>query len=361
MPTSQFTIYSSDDPGAPILNGATGSLLSVLNGCLVTGYGAKLPAGWKKPFPDTGSRPGSNIVGAFTMPSGSGFTMFVNDGALGGVAFETSVTGWEVILNPTGSIAGTYPTNVSSSVGGGRGQFPTPAQLLTTGRVVWRKSNAANMTPRPWKIFADGYTVYVFMATYDTLQTYYCGMFGDIFAYSNNDIFRCQIAGRTGDNAGAEYLDAFSNGNFGGSFVGNYSYMCVYPGHFMARSWQGFNGGSSIKIGKGGDLTKLSDYHNAGVYPMSGILTYPNPGDNSIYLSPVFVNEVQDTAGNQVGPWIRGHWRGWYHVCHAATNFSDGQIFQGSGEYAGRSFQIIKQGSNLGFWAMETSATVDTN
>ncbi|NCA91445.1 MAG: hypothetical protein EOM92_21845, partial [Gammaproteobacteria bacterium] len=48
-----YTLYRWDDPGAPApLNGLSNAntLINVLDACLVTGYGAKAPAGWSKPF-----------------------------------------------------------------------------------------------------------------------------------------------------------------------------------------------------------------------------------------------------------------------------------------------------------------------
>ena len=35
------TIYTSDDAGAPVLDGTNGSLINLLDKCLVTGYGSK--------------------------------------------------------------------------------------------------------------------------------------------------------------------------------------------------------------------------------------------------------------------------------------------------------------------------------
>lgn len=42
------TIYRSTDASAPAMTSSSGSLIDVLNACLVTGYGAKAAAGWTK-------------------------------------------------------------------------------------------------------------------------------------------------------------------------------------------------------------------------------------------------------------------------------------------------------------------------
>jgi len=41
-----WTLYQSTDSGAPALSGQAGSLLEVLDACLVNGYGGKAAAGW---------------------------------------------------------------------------------------------------------------------------------------------------------------------------------------------------------------------------------------------------------------------------------------------------------------------------
>jgi hypothetical protein len=365
MATSQFIFYKSEDVGAPILNGTTGSLLNLLNQCLVNGYGTQPPAGWIKPFPDTASLPGPNCVGGFVMPSGSKCGMFINDaGASTALGAETSVTGWEQLLNPSGSTIGSFPTNVSKSVGGGIGQFPTPAQSLTTGRLVWRKSKGNDFEPRQWRILADPYTVYVFIQTGDTIGTYYCGTFGDIYSLAGrSDAFRCHIEGRSGDSSSAanlELFDTLNSGNFGGSsFVGQYSSQAVTVNHFMARPW--FNqlqGAISMRVNKTADIGKVANYNSAVALPMAGIVPFI-PTDGTIYVAHIYNNDTNN--GGAIGPYIRGRWRGMYHVPHPINAFGDGQTFPGAGNYAGKTFMIFKSGPNAGFWAMETSATLETN
>jgi hypothetical protein len=46
MAAGQFTVYSSGDIGSPQLTGTSASLISVLDGVLVNGYGSKAGAGW---------------------------------------------------------------------------------------------------------------------------------------------------------------------------------------------------------------------------------------------------------------------------------------------------------------------------
>lgn len=120
----------------------------------------------------------------------------------------------------------------------------------------------------------------------------------------------------------------------------------------MARSYGG--GGTSITTQKMGDMNALGASVGCVGVAMAGLFQIPNGPDNSVYLSPVKVIELVAVS-------IRGRLRGVYHVCHPLASFADGQTFVGGGDYAGKSFQIVSHGINNGFWAVETSATVETN
>ena len=45
------SVFKSTDKDAPVLDNQTGSLINLLDACLVTGYGDKQPLGWEKCFP----------------------------------------------------------------------------------------------------------------------------------------------------------------------------------------------------------------------------------------------------------------------------------------------------------------------
>ena len=75
MPNSQFTIYTSADSGSVVLNGTSGSLIALLDQCLVSGSASKPGAGWTKPFAN------SSNFGCWTQGTGSRMTLFINDSA----------------------------------------------------------------------------------------------------------------------------------------------------------------------------------------------------------------------------------------------------------------------------------------
>ena len=303
------------------MTGNAGSLIAVLDGCLVTGYGAKSAAGWTHPVATA-----SNIA-SYKQASGALLGLVINDAAPNATSLgkEAWATGWE-------SVAG-----VGSPVGSGTNQFPTAAQLLTSGHVVIRKSTATGTTARDWIVVADGLTFYLFVATGDTAGTYYSFGFGEIYSHkSTTDSFRVMIMGRNLENASTianEGFDQFS------------AYNAAVIGNFMARAFGA--GGTSITIGKHGDSVKGS------ATSFLGTGQYPNGEDSEMYITPIFVTELT--------PNVRGRLRGLYHPLHAITNFTDGQTFPGSGDYSTKTFLAIKQTANAGVVLVDTSNTVETN
>jgi hypothetical protein len=323
---SQFTVYASTDSGAIAgsitLNGNAGSLITVLDACLVNGYTGKAAAGWTKPVATA-----SNIT-SYKQGAGALLGLVINDATPNGTSLgkEAWATGWE-------SVAG-----VGSPVGSGTNQFPTAAQLLTSGHVVIRKSNATGTGAIAWIVVADSSTFYLFTFTTDVASVYYMFAFGDIYSHKNTtDTYRAIIMGRNLENdtsVAAEGFDLFSA--FNAAVVGNY----------MARTYAGT--GTSLQVGKHGDSVKGS----ATSYLGTG--QYTNGPDASMYISPIWVCE-------SAGPLIRGRLRGLYMPLHAISNFTDGQTFSGSGDYAGKTFLAIKQSRNSGVILIDTSATVETN
>jgi hypothetical protein len=337
MPTSQFRQYTSADVGAPPMSGATGSLIAVLNYCLVSG------SNWSQSFVS------GSVYAAYQPPSGSRLHLYVNDSgptfAAGGK--EAWITGWE---NITGSGAG--PTgNTTGSVGVGVGQFPLPAQSLTDGKVVCRKSVAANTGSIPyWQVYADSYTMYAFFMTGDiaTYSGYFTIWFGDVYSLKGvTDEYRCMIHGRQIVNSAAagstsDNTDMVGNLNVNTS-NGN--------GMYMARSFSGV--GTGITVNKLGDGSKYGVSIGTMVAAV-GTGTAPNPADNSFSIAPLTIWEHATLA-------IRGRVRGLWYWGHPLTTLTDGQVISGSNSQVGKLFKKIGPGVNSGMWLVEISNTVETN
>lgn len=326
MPTSQYTVYSSADASAPVIDGNAGSLINVLDGILVTGYGAKSPPSpaWTHPVATSGN------IASYKQPSGAGLSLVINDNAPNGTSLgkEAWAIGWE-------SVAG-----VGSPVGSGGGQFPTPAQLLTSGHTVVRKSTATGGATRTWLAFADSYDFKLFIQTGDSGAVYFPFFYGDIFSLKGaTDAYRVLLMARSVENNTTQ-----ESGDYLGSITASQT------GHFMARTYGG--GGTSILVGKMGDTAKVTTPGTPII--MVGNIQTPNGPDNAYYLCPVSVNET-------VAACVRGRIRGLYHILHPLASFADGQQLVGANDYAGKTIQVVKPSLIGGMWGVEISATLETN
>jgi hypothetical protein len=322
MPTSQFTFYASSDASAPQRSGTAGSLLTVLDAILVNGYGAKAAAGWTKPIANVGN------CGHYKQSAGSGFHVFINDNGPNGTSTfkEAWATGWETM------------TSIAAPVGAGSGQFPTAAQLLTTGHVVVRKSSVADASTRYWSCFADAYTFYFFAEEAPATGLNGGLWFGDIYSIRTGspEIGRCIIVGGSLENSAVASDWSQTSQNTG-----------VMTGHFMARDWGGTGG--SVTVGKFGNYA-----WNSGSTNLAGTIPAPNGPDNSYYVTPLVVHSTNKA--------FRGRMRGVYQSAHPSSTYAEGASITGTGDNAGKTFQRSPLGLvGGGFVFIETSATVETN
>ena len=177
------TIYRSTDRSAPTLEGVNGSLVALLDACLVNGYGSQSAAGWTIAYTTTNKRVYRNST-----TDGTGFYLSVDDsGPGGGGAREARMTGFQA----------------ATGIGAGTGQFPTSGQLgIGIGAVVCRKSTSADSTVRAWTLIADDTVFYLFTETGDLTSPVLPSlfMFGDFFSYGSSDAYRCLIVGRNQEN-----------------------------------------------------------------------------------------------------------------------------------------------------------------
>lgn len=328
----QFNKYSSSDASGPgLLTGQGGTLILLLNACLIdgyTGHAAPSPV-WTHPIATA-----SNIA-SYKQGGGSGFGFVLNDNQPNATpAFkEAWAIGWKVVAG------------VGSAVGSGTGQFPLPAQLLTTGHVVWRKSTTSDTVGRAWVLYADDKTFYLFVLTGDIANTYLTAGFGDIFSFQGTaDANRCFIAGRRVENSGAE------EGPIGCQTTPS---IATHKGLYMADTLAGTAGSQPYFINA--DTTSATAIAT-GLFAAGGLLPTPNSYDNSFYAA---AQRVMDASWG-----IRGRYRGLYVPLHPAANFADGQTITGANDYAGKTFQVISKTDMSttagGLW-LETSATVETN
>ena len=354
---------------APVLSGTAGSLISVLDACLVTGFNLKTVDS----IVVAGGVATVNIsmgVGAFEIDSialiagatpaglngekrllsvGANTVTFDATGisdqtATGTITVKMAPAGWSKTYSGTNlavyrgdDVTGTRlylrvddtgTTNARvvgyesmSDVNTGTMPFPTAAQQ--SGGYYWPKANAANGTARGWTVIGDGRTFWVHLHTATTSigVSGWTGGFGDFSSYKSADAYSCSLNGSTTDVATSTVVQASS--------IAYLSSGTAY-GLATARAYTGL--GSAIASQRMAEsyFSTTSGYSGSVAFAM-----YPNGPDNSLILSRMLAVEA--------GPHIRGVLRGPLAVaqnCAASFNWLD--KVPGSAAYAGRKLLAIK-------------------
>lgn len=375
-------VYRSTDFGAPQLSGQVGTLLAILDACLVDGYGTNTitsltqsggvaTATTNVPHQFTGSpkvliagaaSSDYNVEATITITGASTFTYPVNPaapGTAGGApTCKIAGSGWTkpfadgtyvaAYKQPAGSNGFYLRVDDNSSATVARGQayetmtnvssgltpFPTSAQLAGGVHIV--KSDATSSATRPWMLVCNGPFFSLFVA-HDNSATWASAngtAFGDIKTYK---------AG------GADPYGTVLIGNTSSSYANNFMYSLVSSiasvtnGHWMARSYTGIGG--SITVSKSSDTVK-SQNSNVGVAGMP----YPSPIDGGLYVSPLWISEPSPTLS------VRGELPGLWNPLHAKP-LSTGDIWTpSSGSLVGKVFEAINLYSSAQIF-IETSDT----
>lgn len=302
------TVYRSTDTSAPVLDGTAGSLVNLLDKCLVAGYGSQAAAGWTKPFTATNK--------AVFLPSAGHYLDVDDSGAGAATTQEANVRGYESM---TAVATGTAP-------------FPTTAQAASPGLYV-RKSAAADATARDWILAADNRTFHLFILSGDTAGRYRALNFGRFYSFQGADTYRSVLLARaasgtsvTGSSHGLESTTA-------------QSVFAATSGVYIARTYAGT--GTAVNGGFLGVGSSLWGSPGTGA----------NPPDGNIYLSRIFLTEANSAKG------LRGYLRGLYQII-TASGLTDGDTFSGASgtDFAGRTFLILNRLSGGAYLAIETTA-----
>lgn len=307
------TVYRSTDASAPVLTGLAGTLINLLDKCLVTGYGSKAAAGWTKPYTGTNTA-------VFRQGGGNSFYLDVDDTGPGAhTTQEARLRGYETM----------------TAVATGTGLFPSVLDL--TAAIIVRKAVTANAVARVWTVIADDRTFYLFLIAGDSSTVQYGFAFGDFYSYvAGTDNYRTMIIGRINEGSNlttVENADKITPG-------------AAVPsvGHYAARSYTGLGG--SVNFAKFGDHGK-----SGAATALNGSVGIPSLIDGNIWLSPVFVGQS----------YTRGKLRGFMHFLHAIAGVADQDTITGAGVYAGRTFLIIKGTGNSGVYCIDITGPWDTN
>lgn len=343
--------FTSEMVGAPALSGLPGSLIEILDACLLNGFGTATPDGDKitvsggvatmhfsggNPFEKhvtikiEGAIP-AELNDLWRVKSSTATTCTfdcpgIADGAASGniTAMFAPAGGWEKPFVDVNLAA--YRSGASGATGhffriddsedkfsrwrgfeqmtgidNGVNPFPTEAQVAGTG-LLWPRSNSADSDPRKWRLFADDRHVYFFPAAIsnysDSYEAYY---FGDFVSLSETDTANSCLHGSKANLYTYPANNGFENTKITGcrwmprNSSGDYASVA----HFISAKTDLLGNGNS------GD--------------------YPQPGGGVVFDYPVMVRDGQNVNGN-----VRGYLPGLLSAMHTCLPL-DGQVLEGVG------------------------------
>lgn len=354
-PTVNF--YSSTDANAPVLNGEPGSLITVLNACLVNGYGSKPGAGWT--LLGQGTASSNPYTAMYQMGSGSKCVLYIQDnwgmnGASGTMA----------------NLSGGLPTSTWSS--GLVGVFPlvNNSVAYSTNLVITKSIRASASIPVVWWIIATSNAVYIivqpgcyFGSPYSaaSLAVPSIFTFGDIFGTQINDQYPCHIQGDSSqNNTWSPYytlcgISKIGNGYQSSSLL-NLMYMAT-TANSLTQS-PGVQKAMDQSLWYGHVNTYVNQVEQGGPgYPCNGTaINTPNSYDNGYYMCPfrLIVN------GDNLRGYLPGIW-----APQQQNPFPMYQVFSSpTGQFAGRSFFAVPAciwGNQAYFCNADNSNTVISN
>jgi len=398
MSLETVVMFESTDAGAPVLTGQAGTLVFLLDKCLVDGYGqvtlASLAQTGGVATATTSAAHGFKshqiveIAGAtpaayngkhrITVTSPTAFTFAVEGAtaspASGTITAKRPSLGWsrhfastnqacyrpqpgsnQMYLRVNDNNAGAeqrvaYVAGFESMVAfedAGNGlKFPTSAQRGGVAYdLSWHKSTAQDATVRPWVLVGNGRIFWLLIEEVGGTNTnlYNLNFFGDVLSYKPGDAYGTVIAGsyRNEPNSGETvYSRNVSPTNFGGE---NYSTT------FLARSFSQI--GSSALAGVFGIFQSAQNANNNTVnishFGRTNSIPYPSPLDNGAALLPGYV------TGS--GQYLRGVMPGFYCDPHKENSFFSGDMLSNVTGLEGRRFRRFVTASRAhssrgGFW-----------
>jgi hypothetical protein len=369
--------FHSAMPGAPVLSGTAGSLIAVLDACLVNGFGVSsvaslVVAGGIATATVSGGHSaevGSVVVVSGATPGGlngekkvltvgGGNTTLTYDAtgisdqtATGAISLKIAGAGWSKAYSGTnlaayksGNVAatgcylrvddsGTTDARVTgyesmTGISAGTGAFQSVA-----GGGYWPKASAAGATARNWVVVADDKTAWLWVNS-STTATFENGLtlgFGDFVSYKSGDAWSCalhapaaSIAASTSSSTSAIGYAIASAGAAAGSYA--------------ARSFTSLGGG--IPIGRYPELFSVGAFYSGNT---SHVGAYPNGPNNGLLLSRALLAETDIPA-------LRGVMRGVHYVMQAigASTFPGRSKIAGQGPLVGRNLLALKGAAPAG-------------
>lgn len=372
-------VYRSSEFGAPVLDGLAGSLINVMDACLVNGFGmltitsltqidgvatavtdsphlyVNSPkvtiAGAVQPeyngevtatvtgsntftFPVSSATPSPATGTLTTARASAGFTKAHQGTNL--AAYRQPLSGANGFYYRVDDGGGQYARVVGyetmSSISVGENPFPTESQVA--GGLYAYKSVAASSVGRPWMLVTNGSLFYLLLNPNSDSGWISAQMlvFGDITSYRGGDAYATLIVGSPSASATA---NAFSTLSVSAA-------TALHPGHFMARSYN--QTGAAVTVGKSSDAAKST----GGVGMGKTGLTYPSPVDGALYSAEVYISEPVTSA-------LRGVLPGLQNPLHSRP-LLPGDIWIPAGDLSGKTYEVVQLHSSAQCF-LETSDT----
>lgn len=370
--TTTVKHFHSAMSGAPTLNGVAGSLIAILDACLVDGFGLKtadsvtVSGGIATATFSTGHSFEPDVIALVSGATPAGLngetrvlttatnvitfdaTGIADGAATGTITFKVAPAGWDKSFSGT-NIA-VYRSNdasgtriflrvddtgdrnarvtayeAMSDLNSGSGKFPIEADCPGGG--WWPKASTADGTSRAWTIAADSRLFLLHMHT-SLSNPGVSGCvwgFGDFTSYKSVDPFACALWANDADTSatGSPTPWALEQCNFVGSV-----------GPFVARSF--------TALGSGFVARHLAESYFTNSGTSGGALStnvpqYPNGPNNGLVLTRKLI--IEDSLA------LRGVMPGLLVTpqrCH--TSFVWRDKLDGQGSFAGRKLMAVKCG-----------------
>ena len=356
--------FSSEMAGAPVLNNAAGSLINVLDACLITGFGAKqvqsgtVADGQAVLTVDNtnGYKPESTLliegvtgtcatlngerrVVAVTANTITVKAAGVANGALDGtVSLKYAPAGWtkpfadtNVAVYAQGDITATgmllrvndTSTERASITGYENMSDANIGDGATATSGWWKYSSNWGSSTAPWFVFANGSGLYVCSRQYARELQYSCGFAGDLHERQASDSSAWLFVPNGNLNFPYPYnedISGVSNSKLTACWLSRSISQiggCV-EGYRVGRT----NRQTSQQSGKSG--------YDFGAWPS---------GDAALRLGAVEVYDNPTKAFRGVLPHL-------YHVAQSVSGFANGEIIQGTGDLHGRKLMCVLSYTN---------------
>lgn len=353
MAGTMVQLCRGTDTGAPSLNGTAGSLITVLDACLVTGYNNKTVTSITRVgqtatvHVQTGhglradGGPKVKISGSnqaayngnfqYTYVDDNYFTITVEgtptSPATGSMTTSIAPLGWNKPFSGTNlaayqsaesdstkmylrvnDTAGQYArfigceyiVDINTNYGG---LFPTTAQL--SGGVYITKSYSADSVIRNWIVVGDGYEFFLYCAySYANAYPFIFEIFhfGDPCSEMLSDPYGCLIYGAAGSNVG----NWPNTSSYAHTIHNSAALITSDLFHYFARSY--------LQTGKSVFALKHGNYTLGGnILGYNAAVPYPNPADNGLHISPIFVTDPYCVRAQLKGLWQPLHTRPFGH------------------------------------------------